>query len=782
MYTTISKFLLLMFLFFQAGISFATPDLNKEKRPLFELNSEEKRWIELNPIVTYAFPSSWPVDFTQNNEHVGLSRDYLDVISELTGITFIAISSDNTDSQQVDLISAASHRLTETDDRWLLTVPYINVTSAIVSQRNTPTIYSIQQLYGHKVGILENSFYERLISERHPKITLVRYENALKAIEAVNKREVYAAIGTELTMRPLLQRYFPSELSITGALESSSSGISMAVISSKPKLLSIINKSLQSLTAEQTQGIFERWGYSLKLGVPPVSSILYYYKDEFIVFGIFTLILLVAFYQVWISRRRARASERDKARFLAVMSHEIRTPLNALMASLELLKKSKSQKEETDYLNLACNSAHNLMDLLNDILDYSRLDSKQMIIHKELVEFKPLLHSIYETHRASAVNKGLALSIEDSGISDGFCTVIDSQRTRQILHNLVSNAIKFSESGEVKIIAEVQLQPHLNSKLMVHVIDEGIGIDKEAQARLFKAWQQVGRLGNNRQGGSGLGLYISSQFAQLMGGELSIRSEIGEGTCVSLSLPLEVKSFSNDFPSKAYPKQVTFNEETSVLIVEDHPINQRLMREQLQSLGCHVETADCGEDAIKLIEDENYYSVILLDCHLPGCSGYDVSRFIRKHEERYDLVRTPIIAISAMSEKEHIARCYESGMDDLLCKPIQTESLITILNKWSFDNIEQSTTKNLEVYNLSDNERIHLRADLKSLEIAFKNGDVKHQLYYAHRIHGVALMLEMGELTKLTSQLENKLRNGSFFSFESGQAICAELKRHINSN
>lgn len=772
MYTTISKFFFLIFVLLQSGITFATPDLSQE----------EKQWIELNPTVTYFYPSSWPVDFTLNNEHVGLSRDYLDMISTLTGITFVATSSDNKDYQQVDLISAVSHRLPETDDRWLLTVPYINVTTAIVSQRDVSTIYSIQQLYGRKVGIVENSFYEKLLSERHPKVTLVRYETALKAIEAVSKNEVYAAIGTELTMRPILQRYFPSELSITGALESSSSAISMAVNSSKPQLLSIINKSLHSLTAEQTQSIFERWGYSLKLGVPSISSIIYYYKEEMVVFGILALILFIAFYQVWISRRRARASERDKARFLAVMSHEIRTPLNALMASLELLKKSKTQQEETDYLNLACNSAHNLMDLLNDILDYSRLDSKQMIIHKEVVEFKPLIHSIYETHRASAVNKGLLLSIEEKGISDGFCIVIDSQRTRQILHNLVSNAIKFSESGEIKIVAEVHSQPQSDSKLIVHVIDEGIGIDKEAQAKLFKAWQQVGRVGNNRQGGSGLGLYISSQFAQLMGGELSISSEVGKGTCVSLSLPLEVTSVANDSSSKAYPKQLNFNEETSVLIVEDHPINQRLMREQLQSLGCHVETADSGEDAIKLVEDENYYSLILLDCHLPGCSGYEVSQYIRKHEERYDLVRTPIIAISAMSEKEHIARCYESGMDDLLCKPIQTESLITILNRWNSEGVEQSPVQSSKECNISDNERLYLKADVESLEIAFINGDTKHQLYYAHRIRGVALMLEMDELAQITSQLENRLRRGSYFSPESGKAVCAELKRYINNN
>ncbi|USD47398.1 hypothetical protein CTT30_20255 [Vibrio coralliilyticus] len=741
-------------------------------------SQEEKQWIRANPVVWYAYPDSWPVDFEQEGHHVGLSKDYLDIISEISGLTFRAVSDDtaNGNSQTVDLISLVSQRFAMEDKHWLLTIPYLNVGALVVSKSDKATVYSLKQLYGKKLGVLKNNrFFSDWLIKHHPQIILVEFEDALHAIEAIKEGDVYAVLDTELTMRPIVQRYAPMSLSITGSLPEAYIGLSMAVDSSKPVLLSILNKSLQALTAEQTEKIFNQWGNTLQLGVPPVKTVLYYYRYEAVTYSILICVLLVAMRQVWISRRRAQASEKSKARFLAVMSHEIRTPLNAVMASLDLLKQCDTPQQEQKYLSLARQSANNLMELLNDILDYSRLESESMTIRKEAIDVGELLKSVCDSHQPSAINKGLVLRLKERTDAEKLFIKSDAQRLRQILHNLVSNAIKFSSSGEILMSWEV-VRNNSEPSVVIDVRDEGQGIEKEAQAKVFKAWEQSNS-GVSR-GGSGLGLYISNQFAQLMGGKLTLHSELGKGTRVSLSLPLELASEQEMYACSVEQSGVQFNDETSVLVVEDHPVNRQLICEQLRSLGCHVESADSGEAALALLEDENYYSMILLDCHLPGYSGYQVAEKIRDREEQLELDHTPIVAISALNEQKHVEKCYASGMDDVLHKPISFENLVPVLNKWCEQAATMATA--LSSTQLFTQEQCTLvEADLRSLELAFNNGDIKHQLYYAHRLHGVALMSKDAAFIKSAARLESLLREKKPISAQEGAAWCSKLAWQI---
>lgn len=744
---------------------------------------EEQQWIQENPVVWYTYPERWPTDFHRNGKHIGLSKDYLNALGKITGLDFQEVrkSSEGVPLTPVDLMSAVSQRFQSADQDWLTTLPFLMVSALVITQADQQTVYSLRQLYERRVGIMKDSLYAQWLSEYHPQIKLIRYDNALQALTALERGELYAVLGTEVTFRPILRHYFPAKLSIAGVLSETYTGVSMLVNPSKPPLVQILNKALESLTAKQTDEIFSKWVASLELGAPPVTSVFYYYRNESVILGISIILLVFALYQTRKARIRAEISEQDKARFLAVMSHEIRTPLNAVIASLELLQQPGKQNREAQYISMARNSAHNLMELLNDILDFSRLESDQMTLHKGVTPVKELLTSVHTSHLPSAVNKGLSLVLEDSVPCDNICIYTDSQRIRQILHNVVANAIKFSSHGEVRMRVEALHQPDDELMLRIHVSDQGPGIEQKAQTKLFEAWQQASRSEAKRSGGSGLGLYISYQLARMLGGDLSLRSELGKGTCVTLSIPMELlEGDATEQTAELQKSALCFDANTSVLVVEDHELNQALLREQLEQLGCHVETASSCKEVEQLLEDENYYSLILLDCHLPDGTGYELAEQIRKYEQLKQNDRTPIVAISAMSEQEHIQRCHSSGMDDVLFKPIRIQNLVDILTQWCSSNVH--TTKTEVSTSTLLEPSVYLETDLKALELAFNNKDTKHQLYYAHRIHGVAKISGHNDLIVLVNELENLLRSGVALSVDEGIVWCQKLKSQIDQS
>ncbi|MFG0884959.1 ATP-binding protein [Vibrio sp. CJQ_6] len=734
----------------------------------------EEQWMKAHPVILYTFPESWPVDYIEDGEHKGLTKDYLNAISNITGLTFRQAKIDTEGKTQatVDLISAVSQRFHSNEGGWQLTTPFLSVSAIVITQASQSSVYTLKQLVGRKIGILKGSFYEKWISEHYPEIVLEPFDNGLLALRALNRGEIYAAIGTELTMRPLMQQYFPTSLSIAGVLSETYTGISMAVVGSIPTLVDILNKALASLTAKQTDEIFEHWVGSLNLGQPPIASIFFYYRYEIIFFVVLVMGLSFSLHQARQARLSAEKSEKDKARFLAIMSHEIRTPLNAVMASLELLQREDSKIRESNYLEMASNSAQSLMELLNDILDFSRLESDNMTIHNVSVELKPLLESVCDSHRASAINKGIILQLEDKVPCDDLVVSIDPQRVRQILHNIISNAIKFSIKGNIVVSVTAERVAVNSLRLHITVIDEGPGIERRVQTRLFEAWEQGG---SNQQGqkGSGLGLYISHQLARRMGGELSLQSELGVGTRVTLTLPFDVTQHQESADKNTAQMLACFDENISVLVVEDHDMNRQLIALQLQELGCHVDVVGGGIDAVQRIQDECYYSLILLDCNLPDISGYEVSERIRRFEESQGTF-TPIIAISAMSEDEHVNRCYESGMSDVLYKPIRLDSLSKILTKWCGEDfscdhaLQEAMSPELDTDN-------YLERDLVALKIAFENQDAVHQLYYAHRIRGAGLMCGNDALSDLASELESLLRRGEVVSEFDGLQWCKKM-------
>lgn len=750
-----------LFLSFSTGLSAA---------PL--LTQEEKQWISNHPVITYTYTDAWPVDYQVNGNHVGLMRDYLDAISGETGLRFQPVYPDKIGhyAQAPRMISAIAGNLASEQLRneWRFTAPFTRSSTVVLTRTNSPGIYTLSQLAGKRIAIRKDSFYEHWLRQSGLNIQVQTYLDIREALREIEEGRADAALGTELSMRPLQQRFFPASLGIAGVLSDISADISMAVRPEDPLLLSILNKALGALTAGQTDTIYAKWIDGLHLGSPSLSIIFFYYRTEILIFGALVLILVYLLRSAIISRRRAVDSENEKSRFLAVMSHEIRTPMHGVVASLELLRSGAGGENRHDYIELAHGAAINLLELLNNVLDHSRLESGEVSLHPRPFALRPFINNILALHRARAEQKSLPLNNELASELDDVWICADMQRIGQILNNLLSNALKFTERGHITLSGQAHNLTPSHMTLVLAVSDTGAGIPEHEQSRLFRAWNQADHGTYRRQEGSGLGLYICHQLASLMQGTLLLHSQPGQGTTLTLRLPVDIISAEAVIDTAEVSPSLRKDRfpGVEVLVVEDHPASQRLLRDQLTLMGCEVTVEGEGKQALALIADENYFDIILLDCHLPDMDGYEVASKIRSIETRQQREPMPVIAISAMSGPAHQQRCRESGMSASLGKPVRGEALAAEIRRWCPESLNHVPHPPLSTD--STELAVTINADIQGLKQAISRQDLRYMRHYAHRIRGVALMYNLSALEQAATA----------FEVEVGQTQCPPSTEH----
>ncbi|HCK00042.1 MAG TPA: hypothetical protein DHV72_08445 [Serratia grimesii] len=748
---------------------------------------QEKQWIAEHPVVPYTFIDAWPVDYQFDGRNLGLIRDYLDAITGYTGIRFQPVYPDKNGHYATPpmMISAVAANLATAEIRkqWLFSTPLTRTSTMVITQANRPSVFNLTQLAGKRVAVRQGSFYQHWLRDAGLNIQVETYEDIRQALQQVEQGEIYAALGTELSMRPLQQRFFPASLAIAGVLADSSADITMAVRREDPTLLAIVDKSLQSLTARETDVIYARWINELDLGSPPLRTVLYYYRNELLIFGALFSILMIVLRSAILSRRRAQRSEMEKSRFLAVMSHEIRTPMNSVMASLELLQTSKEAEKRHEYIEIAHASASQLLELLDNVLDHSRLESDGMALSPSVFALAPFIDSIMATHQAQAQRKSLSLTCEMTSVLREQWIIADAQRLSQILNNLLSNALKFTEKGGVTLRVTSREQTDETIMLEATVSDTGPGIPEQAQADLFQAWKQVNRPPLGGQSGSGLGLYICHQLARLMSGELQLHSRLGQGTTLTLLIPVTLTQPSAGTVAPEEAVLPRFRAGTAVLVVEDHPVNQILLRAQLEKMGCDITLAPTGEQALALIAEENYYDMVLLDCNLPDMDGYQVARKLRTLETQQEREAMPVIAISALSDAVHRQRCHDSGMNDVLTKPVNLAALSAMLLTWCGDAVVMQQVVPNEVEAPSRDELyVSLKEDLRQLRTAIAAGDRRYMRHYTHRIRGVALMHGLQTLAQQATAFEEYLLQQSSQSREMDLMVLRNLDNALEDS
>lgn len=740
------------------------------------LTSQEKRWIANNPIVSYNFVVSWPLDYHDDGQHIGLSRDYLDKITQLTGLRFKLSSRYDYPTQLFSAVAPEllpAHQL----EGWRFSDRWLSTSALIVTHKHAKIIQSIDQLSGKRVAVRSGTFYESWLRDNRPDILLLPMEHTRQIFDSVYNGEADVALGSDLVMRPLLYRYYSHKLTIAGQIPELMAGISMAVSASEPELLSIINKALTAIPANEANSIFNRWAGDMKLGYPSAGVILSLYQWELLTISLMLLLLGWLLHRAILLRRRATASEVRKTQFLAMMSHEIRTPMNAMIASLELMKQPESQHQSEQYLALASSSARSLLDLLNDILDHSKLSAERVKLESQPFALGELINAVCDSYRPLAAEKDLALLVSIEHRLKQQWMLGDPHRLRQIVNNLLSNAIKFTEKGAVSLTLDAEFFVDSTCLISIAVADTGIGIPAESRHTLFDAWTQVDDAADRRYGGSGLGLWICQQLATLMRGSLLCASQLGEGSTFTLKVPLRPCAAVQQPMRQSLPR---FSPETAILLVEDNPAAQHTMQGQLKTLGCLVELAETGQQALTLLEEENYYDVILLDINLPDISGYDIARSLRALEKQRGTEPMPIVAISAMSDDAHYEQCQASGFDGVLSKPIVLSSLAQSLRSWCH-LAPVSEVAEFEFESKTQELQGWLEADVQGFKQAGDKCDRRLMQHYAHRLRGTAQIYKLTDLAQVAETIESQLRAEAEVTFETVEQWWQMLRSKVIS-
>ena len=369
------------------------------------------------------------------------------------------------------------------------------------------------------------------------------------------------------------------------------------------------------------------------------------------------------------ARQEADEANAAKSRFLANMSHEIRTPLNGVIGMAQIMAGDALEDRQKTRLEILDRSAHTLLDLINQILDLSRIEEGRLEIVPQSIDADALVHEVTETLRPLAESKGLAFHVVSPDL--GWVSA-DPVRLRQILFNLLSNAIKFTAEGQVAL--EVVLT---DAGAVFRVSDTGRGIPADQIGQLFTRFAQIEAAAVDRRDGAGLGLSIVATLVELMGGRIEVESEAGEGATFVVTLPLtpaQPVQAGEDAPD-AEPERAL-----RVLVAEDHPVNQQVIRGLLGQVGIEVEIVDDGLQAVEATQTRDW-DLILMDVQMPNMDGPTATRTIRQRETDQGLVRTPIIALTANAMVEQVESYLAAGMDAVVSKPVDLKVLLTTISE-----------------------------------------------------------------------------------------------------
>jgi len=382
------------------------------------------------------------------------------------------------------------------------------------------------------------------------------------------------------------------------------------------------------------------------------------------------------------ARDEAEAATRAKSDFLATISHEIRTPMNGVIGLLDVLERTPLDGEQRRMVATIEHSAEALLHILDDVLDFSKIEAGHLALDPRPADPRALVEDAVAIMAAQAEAKGLAIKVDiDAALAPA--VVVDDGRLRQVLLNLVGNAIKFTAAGHVIVAVHVDQEHGGRQRIRFVVSDTGIGIHAAKLRHVFAPFSQAESSTTRRFGGTGLGLSISRRLIERMGGHIVIHSEPGKGTIVTATVelpiadPLSVAAAATASPAQDAPS----SEGTArILVAEDHPVNQQLVRAQLAMHGLACDMVDDGEAALEALAADDY-DLLLVDCHMPKVDGYEVAREVRRREQGTDR-HLPIVAMTADARADQRERCLAAGMDDLLRKPIRLEAFHEAVSRW----------------------------------------------------------------------------------------------------
>ena len=532
---------------------------HEEKRaPAIQLSEQERAWIASHPVIRLGYDPDWPpVEYRDNKgRFIGMSADLARRLGDITGMTVIPTHPQNWQTTleeikagSLDILCAVT-RTPQREEFLLFSTPYLDFPMVIITDQAIPYIGDLKELQGKKIAVLNRDASHDILNIKHPQLDLLLADSTTEGLKAVIRRDAYAFIGSLAAISHVISREGMTGLKVSGETPYSYA-LSVGIRKNEPLLAGIIQKALDAITEEERNAMYRRWisvtyehviDYSLlwKIlfgGILIVAAIFYWNRRLAREIGLRKKLegeLLEA-------KKTAESANRVKSAFLAAMSHELRTPLNSIIGFTGIILNELAgplNLEQKKQMKMVKGSARHLLNLINDVLDISKIEAGELKVSFETFSMRDVINQVAESLRPSAEQKGLFLHVAIAPDCD--MIVSDERRVRQILINMVNNAVKFTEKGTVKIICLKR-----DSHLEVEITDSGIGIKEEDIGKLFEPFQQLDTGVSRKYEGTGLGLSVCKRILEMLGGDIRVKSQFGKGSTFSFTLPLTRES-NND--------------------------------------------------------------------------------------------------------------------------------------------------------------------------------------------------------------------------------------------
>ena len=672
-----------------------------DQHPPVRLSQAEKAWISQHSEIRVGVDPEWmPIEYIDNNgKHNGISEDLVQMLNKKLNLKMRVVPNlswtevmEQTKAQQIDILPAVAS--TEERRKFLnFSTPYMHVRWAIVSLRDHSAIPGLIALQEIPTAVTNGYASHNRLTHEWKNIPLLPKATVLETLQAVLDGEAEAAIIDLDTATPLIHAYNMTQLKIDANVFEKMDALSFAVRKDWTELLSILNKGLETIGTDEVQRIQLKWmAVPVQIGMQRSEVIALIIK---IVAGLVVVVIIflawnrrlahevkarkVSEEQMMVAKEEAETAQAEaitansaKDEFLASMSHELRTPLTSIIGNSEYLKEREREQELQEVIGDIEAAGRSQLALVNDLLDMSKIQSGKFSIDEVPYDISVLLRDIEHMISIRAHEADLKVVVEQKNV-EKYQLIGDGQRIGQILINLISNAIKFTATGSVELTTWVDA-----GKIIFQVKDSGIGMSAQQQEQLFQKFQQADGSISKRFGGTGLGLYISLNLAEMMGGTIDVSSQEGVGSIFKIILPYRPsKTRVTDLVEKAKTESMLDEKLTGhILIAEDTPELQILERRILEKMGLTVTAVANGQEAVDAAMGQKF-DLILMDMQMPVMDGIEATRTLREGGNQ-----THVIALTANVMKKHRDLFEEAGCDDFLSKPIDRSELRQMLKQY----------------------------------------------------------------------------------------------------